>query len=73
MPTIKPQANTAKTTMTSDVLHPAPKKKWTVISCWLLSANANSVKKMAALSTHLSNHVSLFILMSSNQKKSVAD
>jgi hypothetical protein len=38
-----------------------------------LSANANSVKKMAALSTHLSNHVSLFILMSSNQKKSVAD
>jgi hypothetical protein len=37
-----------------------------------LSANANNVKKMAALSTHLSNHDSLFMLMSSDQKKSIA-
>src|SRR5205085_9341393 len=33
--------------------HTVPKKKCTAVSCWLFSANANSVKKMAALSSHI--------------------
>jgi len=29
-----------------------PKKKWTTASCWLFSAKANRVKKMAAFSNN---------------------
>src|SRR5450830_310015 len=45
--------NAASTTNTSGARHWVPKKKWTVASCWLFSAKANRVKKMAALSSHM--------------------
>ena len=31
----------------------APTKKFTAVSCWFFSANANRVRKMAALSSHM--------------------
>src|SRR5450830_525669 len=52
-PAITPSVNAASTTNTSGARHWVPKKKWTVASCWLFSAKANRVKKMAALSSHM--------------------
>src|SRR5256885_50345 len=51
-PTIRPRAKAASTTSTSGAVQEVPKKKCTVASCWLFRAKANSVKKMAALSSH---------------------
>src|SRR5688500_4789622 len=52
-PMTRPSAKAARTTSTSGARHCVPKKKCTVTSCWLFSANANRVKKMAALSSHM--------------------
>src|SRR5512143_4375267 len=43
-----PAAKATRTTITSGARHCAPKNQCTAISCWLFSANANSVKKMNA-------------------------
>ena len=56
-----PAVKAVNTTSTSGVRHCVPKKKCTVASCWLFSAKANRVKKMAALSIHLSSHKSFFM------------
>src|SRR5690606_11190063 len=40
-------------TSTNGACHCVPKKKFTETTCWLFSANAKSVKKMAALSSHI--------------------
>ena len=52
-PSIKPQAKAASTTSTSGACHKVPKKKCTATVCWLFNAKAKSVKKMAALSSHV--------------------
>src|ERR1700744_3113918 len=51
-PTTMPPAKAASTTRTSGARQEAPKKKLTVASCWLFSAKAKRVKKMAALSSN---------------------
>ena len=51
-PSAIPAEKTASTTNTSGACHTVPKKKCTDTTCWLFSAKANSVKKMAALSSH---------------------
>ncbi|KRC16531.1 hypothetical protein ASE28_06110 [Acidovorax sp. Root219] len=51
-PTMRPAEKAVSTTSTSGARHCVPKKKCTVASCWLFSAKAKRVKKMAALSSH---------------------
>src|SRR5512145_707988 len=58
-PIARPPANAASTTRTSGAVHDVPKKKCTVASCWLFSAKANRVKKMAALSSHVRYFIGL--------------
>jgi hypothetical protein len=53
IPNEEPQQKRVSTTSTKGAVHWVPKKKCTVASCWLFSANAKRVKKMAALSVHL--------------------
>jgi len=49
----KPQAKVTSTTSTRGACHTVPKKKCTATVCWLFSAKAKRVKKMAALSSHI--------------------
>src|SRR6218665_2057692 len=51
-PAIRPRPKADSTTRTRGARHCVPKKKCTVTSCWLFSAKAKRVKKMAALSSH---------------------
>jgi hypothetical protein len=51
-PSAKPIPNAVRTTSTNGAFQKVPKKKLTATACWLLSAKAKSVKKMAALSSH---------------------
>jgi len=53
IPRDSPQANAARTTSTKGARHKVEKKKCTATVCWLFSAKANRVKKMAALSSHV--------------------
>ena len=53
MPSASPLAKVASTTSTRGACHMVPKKKYTATVCWLFSAKAKSVKKMAALSSHM--------------------
>lgn len=52
-PMKRPQAKVTSTTSTRGACHKVPKKKRTATVCWLFSAKAKSVKKMAALSSHI--------------------
>ena len=52
-PSTRPQAKAASTTNTKGACHTVPKKKLTATVCWLLSAKAKSVKKMAAFSSQV--------------------
>ncbi len=51
-PAANPTVKLASTTSTNGACQNVPKKKFTDTTCWLFSAKANSVKKMAALSSH---------------------
>ena len=53
IPKANPEAKAVKTTRTMGACHNVPKKKRTETTCWLLSAKAKSVKKMAALSSQI--------------------
>ena len=51
IPSSKPILKVVNTTSTRLAFQYVPKKKLTATSCWLFSAKAKSVKKMAALSS----------------------
>ncbi len=53
MPSASPPAKAVRTTSTRGACQSVPKKKCTATVCWLFSAKAKSVKKMAALSSHI--------------------
>lgn len=53
IPSDSPPAKAARTTSTKGACQKVPKKKCTATVCWLFSAKAKSVKKMAALSSHI--------------------
>jgi hypothetical protein len=60
-PSNKPKAKLLNTTNTMGVVQRQPKKNSNVTGAWLFSANANRVKKMAALSNHLNNQTASFM------------
>ena len=52
MPANSPSTNVANTTSTMGACQMVPKKKCKLTGAWLFNANANSTKKMTALSSH---------------------
>lgn len=52
MPASKPMMKVPNTTSTNGACNTVPKKKCSATGAWLFNANANSTKKMTALSSH---------------------